>query len=747
MKAKRTSRSHLRSAGQGQKELPASPAEEAAVPVGRKLPGGSGAGDGRDAKMRDAGSPMPGKTPGLAKNAGEPRSQKVVPKPEKARASRPANRSTMGASESAAAPPHPARSAPGEQAPKVSVAPAHPETSGIFPRIEGVEPTPLPAAEQARSGEQAPQAVQLDWDRLARNMGILIEESGRAASAFLKPRNLGEASSSLGSDVSDLFKTLGQVAGHWMADPSRVVQAQSAWSGQLIDLWSESLRRLTGGAPPPPEPGTPTDRRFAAPEWRQIPAFDFLRQAYLMTTDWASTMVEDADSLDPRTREKARFYLRQVSSALSPSNFLATNPELLKETFDQSGDNLVRGMRMLAEDIEAGQGELKIRQSDSTPFELGVNMAVTPGKVVYRNDLMELIQYAPSTSDVFRRPLLIVPPWINKFYVLDLNPEKSFIRWAVEQGLTVFVISWVNPDERHADQGFEAYMREGIFAALGAIEQATGERDTAAIGYCVGGTLLAITLASMAAQGDDRIGSSTFFTAQVDFRDAGDLKVFADEEQIQALEAQMAETGYLKGSKMANAFNMLRPNELIWSFVVNNYLKGKAPVAFDLLAWNSDSTRMPAANHAFYLRNCYLENKLTKGEMVIAGERLDLGKVTIPVYNLATREDHIAPARSVFAGAKFFGGPMRYVLAGSGHIAGVVNPPTKAKYQYWAGPPVEGSFESWLERATERPGSWWPDWLSWLSAQAPEKVPARIPGTGKLAALCDAPGDYVRVRA
>ncbi len=627
---------------------------------------------------------------------------------------------------------------------------SRPEQRETAARSEATDFPPHQATEQAGTGsvdQEAPKPGQPDWDRLARNMGLFIQESGKAASAFLKPRETGEVSTSLGNDVSDLFKTLGQVAGHWMSDPSRVVQAQAAWSGQFIDLWSESLRRFSGGATQAPEPTEPIDKRFAAPEWRQNPVFDFMRQTYLMTTDWASTMVEEADTLDPKTREKARFYLRQVSSALSPSNFLATNPELLKETFDQSGENLVRGMRMLAEDIEAGKGELKIRQSDTSPFKLGVNMAVTPGKVVFRNELMELIQYAPSTPDVFRRPLLIVPPWINKFYVLDLNPEKSFVRWAVEQGLTVFVISWVNPDERHADKGFEAYMREGVFGALDAIEQATGERDVATIGYCVGGTLLAIGLAYMAARGEDRVSSSTFFTAQVDFRDAGDLKIFADEDQIQTLEAQMAEKGYLKGSKMANAFNMLRPNELIWSFVVNNYIKGKAPMAFDLLTWNSDSTRMPAANHAFYLRNCYLENKLTKGEMVIAGEKLDLGKVTIPVYNLATREDHIAPARSVFTGAKFFGGPTRYVLAGSGHIAGVVNPPAKAKYQYWADPPVEGSFEDWLKRATEHRGTWWPDWLSWLTAQAPDMVPARVPGTGKLPALCDAPGEYVRVQA
>jgi polyhydroxyalkanoate synthase len=340
-----------------------------------------------------------------------------------------------------------------------------------------------------------------------------------------------------------------------------------------------------------------------------------------------------------------------------------------------------------------------------------------------------------------------VPPWINKFYVLDLNPEKSFIRWAVSQGLTVFVISWVNPDERQAEKSFEDYMREGILTALDAVEFATGEREVTAIGYCVGGTLLAITLAYMAQVDDRRIASATLFTTQVDFTDPGDLKHFVDEERIRSIEATMSDTGYLEGARMASAFNMLRPNELIWSYVVNNYLKGKEPPAFDLLVWNSDSTRMPKANHSFYLRNCYLENNLSRGRLEIAGKTLDLGKVTIPIYNLAAREDHIAPARSVFNGAKLFGGEMRYVLAGSGHIAGVVNPMSKPKYQYWTGPQPSGTFEDWLKLATEHPGSWWADWIQWISTQAPERVASRIPGDGKLPALCDAPGEYVRVKA
>ncbi len=388
-----------------------------------------------------------------------------------------------------------------------------------------------------------------------------------------------------------------------------------------------------------------------------------------------------------------------------------------------------------------------MRQTDPSGFEVGRNMAVTPGEVVFRNDLIELIQYAPTTETVFKRPLLIVPPWINKFYILDLNPQKSFIKWMVDQGLTVFCISWVNPDERHAEKDFESYMNEGIEAAIDAVGAATGENEVAAAGYCVGGTLLAVTLAMQAATGRKRITSATLLTTQVDFTHAGDLKVFADEEQIKQVEKTMGERGYLEGARMANAFNMLRPNDLIWPYVVNNYIKGKAPSAFDLLYWNSDATRMPAANHSFYLRNCYLENNLAKGRMVLSNVRLDLKQVKIPVFNLATREDHIAPALSVFKGSKRFGGTVDYVLAGSGHIAGVVNPPAKPKYGFWTGGPVKGQFEEWLEKAAETPGSWWPYWLRWMEAQAPERVPARSPGGGALPSLGPAPGTYVRVRS
>lgn len=611
-------------------------------------------------------------------------------------------------------------------------------------------PAPLKPARRAPAPPVAPARFTPsahDFGIIAENLAQLVDQGRKALAAAIGGIEPGDTRSELASNVADAAKTLGVVAERWFAKPELAVAAQADLVSGLTDIWSQTLRRFSGEDAPPIVPPDPHDKRFAAPEWRDNPFFDWLRQSYALTSRWAGEAVERTEGLDPQTRSKAAFYTRLIASALSPSNFVATNPELLRATLDARGENLVRGMKMLAEDLSAGRGMLKLRQSDESKFELGVDMANTPGKVVYRNEVMELIQYAPATEAVYARPLLIVPPWINKFYVLDLNAEKSFVRWAVSKGLTVFVISWVNPGEKQAELGFDAYMREGVLAALDAVEQATGENRVAAAGYCVGGTMLASTLAYMAEKGDKRIDSVTFLATQVDFTDAGDMQVFIDEARLAALDEAMARTGYLEGVKMATTFNMLRPNELFWTYFVNNYMKGVEPAAFDLLTWNSDCTRIPRANHLFYLRQCYIENNLARGEMVIDGVRLNLRKVKIPIYELATKDDHIAPARSVFTGAKFFGGEVRYVLAGAGHIAGVVNPPEKNKYQYWTGGPPTGAYEDWVKAAKETKGSWWPDWLAWITAQAPKKVPARTPGDGKLAPLCDAPGEYVRVRA
>jgi polyhydroxyalkanoate synthase len=515
-----------------------------------------------------------------------------------------------------------------------------------------------------------------------------------------------------------------------------------------LDLWGTAVRRMAGeGDVKPAIAPSPRDKRFQDPEWTSNQFFDFIMQLYLLTTQWAHDLVRNAEGLDPHTRKKAEFYVQQITNALAPSNFVLTNPEVLRETLASRGDNLVRGMKMLAEDIEAGRGTLRIRQSDPANLEVGVNMATTPGKVIYQNDLMQLIQYAPSTETVLRTPLLIVPPWINKFYILDLRPEKSYIKWCVDQGITVFVISWVNPDKELSKKTWADYMKEGPLAAMDVIEKVTGEMKVHTAGYCVGGTLLASTLAYLAEKRRQRVTSATLFAAQVDFTHGGDLLVFVDEDQISALERDMEESGVLEGSRMAMAFNMLRSNDLIWSYVVNNYLKGQPPSAFDLLHWNSDATRMPAANHSYYLRNCYLDNRLSTGSMVLDDTLLDLSKVKVPVYNLATREDHIAPAESVLYGSQFFGGPVKFVLSGSGHIAGVVNPPAGGKYQYWTNDNIKaGSVTEWMKGAVEHKGSWWPDWLQWLEAIDGERVPARQVG-GVLPPIEDAPGSYVRVRA
>jgi len=586
-----------------------------------------------------------------------------------------------------------------------------------------------------------------DPESLAVNLARAMEQLGKAASAWLAPRESGQKSDVFAEPVTDMVKTLSKVSEYWLSDPRRTLEAQTHLMGSFFEIWSRTLHRMSGEVGMA-EPASlqRNDKRFSDEDWVKNPFFDFIRQAYFVTSDWAERMVEDAEGLDDHTKHKAAFYVRQVSSALSPTNFVTTNPQLYRETVASNGANLVKGMQMFAEDVAAGRGDLKLRQTDTSKFAIGENIAITPGKVIAQSDVCQVLQYEATTETVLKRPLLICPPWINKFYVLDLNPQKSFIKWAVDQGHTVFVISWVNPDERHATKDWEAYAREGIGFALDTVEQATGEREVNAIGYCVGGTLLAATLALHAAEGDNRIRSATLFTTQVDFTHAGDLKVFVDEDQIRQIEQNMSVTGYLDGSKMATAFNMLRASELIWPYFVNNYLKGQDPLPFDLLYWNSDSTRMPAANHSFYLRNCYLENKLSKGAMVLAGRQISLGDVKIPIYNLATKEDHIAPPRSVFLGSSSFGGKVTYVLSGSGHIAGVVNPPDKGKYQFWTGGAPKGEFDEWFKAAKETPGSWWPHWHQWIEKLDKRRVPARKPG-GPLNSLEEAPGSYVRARA
>ncbi|MEO1575417.1 MAG: class I poly(R)-hydroxyalkanoic acid synthase, partial [Pseudomonadota bacterium] len=431
-----------------------------------------------------------------------------------------------------------------------------------------------------------------------------------------------------------------------------------------------------------------------------------------------------------------------------PSNFPLTNPEVIKETLDSGGQNLMRGLQNLARDMKAGGGSLRITMADPDAYELGLNVATTPGKVVFQNDAMQLIQYEPTTKRVYRRPLVIFPPWINKYYILDLQPENSFVRYAVSRGYTVFLVSWVNPDERLAKKTMDDYLREGIFGALDAVEQATGQREVTTIGYCIGGTLMSAALAHMAATGDDRIKANTIFAAQMDFSQAGDLRVFIDETQLEQLDRRMSKKGYLDGDDMYGAFNLLRSNDLIWSFWVNNYLMGKDPLKFDLLYWNGDTTRMPRALHMYYLREMYLKNNLSKpGGITLDGVPIDLGKVETPIYLQASREDHIAPYPSVFKSVNLFSGPVRFTLAGSGHIAGVINPPSANKYNYWMNEAQPADLDEWMAGAESFDGSWWDDWDRWLKGYSGSKVAARVPGERDLPVIEDAPGSYAKARS
>ncbi len=578
---------------------------------------------------------------------------------------------------------------------------------------------------------------------ITRSMADVAERSQRIVGEWLKR----QAQQKKSPDPLNIGSAFLEMTARLMANPATLMQAQIGFWQDYLTLWQNTARRMMGIDTAPVIDAPAGDRRFKDDAWRENEVFDFIKQSYLLSARYVQDVVKHVDGLDPKTAQKVDFYARQFVDAMSPSNFLFTNPEVLRKTAESGGENLLKGLNNLLTDLERGKGQLRIKMTDMEAFKFGENIAVTPGKVVYQNDLMQLIQYAPSTDKVLKRPLLIGPPWINKFYILDLRPRNSFVRWAVSQGHTVFVISWVNPDEHLAEKSFEDYMTEGYLAALDAIEQATGEREVNAIGYCLGGTLLASTLAWMAARGDDRIKSATFFVTMMDFREAGELGVFIDEEQLKSLEDKMNQRGYLEGSEMATTFNMLRANDLIWSFVVNNYLLGNEPFPFDLLYWNSNSTRMPARMHSFYLRKMYQENLLAKpGGITLNGEAIDLGRVKTPSYFLSTREDHIAPWKSTYRGTQLLGGEKRFVLAASGHIAGVVNPPDTGKYNHWINTDLPPDPESWFQGATEMAGSWWPDWQRWITSLDKTQVKAREPGDGKLKPIEDAPGSYVTVR-
>jgi polyhydroxyalkanoate synthase len=594
-----------------------------------------------------------------------------------------------------------------------------------------------------------PDGAAADADRMAEAFNRFAERGQRIVDAFVE-RQAEDGGFQLPDPfvVGSAFLDLGA---RMIADPAKLAEAQAElWRG-YAQLWEATTRRLAGEEVRPVVAADPADKRFKDKDWDEELVFDVVKQTYLLTANWLQATVRDVDGLDAKTAEKVNFYTRQLIDAASPSNFVATNPKVLKATIESRGENLINGLDRLLKDLENGKGRLKISMTDPDAFTLGVNVAASPGKVVFENDLMQLLQYAPATAAVARRPLLIVPPWINKYYVLDLQPRNSFIKWAVDNGLTVFVISWVNPDRSLAHKTFDDYMLEGPLAALQAIERATGERECNLIGYCIGGTLLAATLAWIEGHDDPawrgRVASATYFTTMVDFAEPGELGVFIDDEQLKLLEEHMRKKGYLDGAHMAQVFNMLRDNDLIWSFVVNNYLLGREPLAFDLLYWNSDNTRMPAMMHGMYLRKMYLENKLVEpGGIELAGVPLDLRRISAPTYILSTSEDHIAPWKSTYKATRLYGGPVKFVLSASGHIAGVINPPAAGKYCYWTNARKPSSPDAWFKGAVRRDGSWWPDWLKWIGRFAGGRVAARVPGAGGLKAIADAPGSYAKVR-
>ncbi|WP_374536355.1 PHA/PHB synthase family protein [Chitinimonas taiwanensis] len=546
--------------------------------------------------------------------------------------------------------------------------------------------------------------------------------------------------------VQHAFEALWRVV---LEKPEPMLRAQWDFWLAYAELTQQTLRQFWLGEPPPP---AVPDKRFKDELWVNNQVFGFVKQAYLLASRHIQDGVAGVEGLDVHTARQVNFYTRQFVDALAPTNFLATNPTALKATLDSGGENLIQGFSHLLDDLQRNGGRLMPKMTDTTAFTLGANVASTPGKVVFQNALLQLIQYAPSTSQVHQTPLLIVPPWINKFYILDLKPKNSLIKWLVDQGLSVFVISWVNPDARHREMDFADYLQQGVLAALDAIEAATGEKRINAAAYCIGGTLLASTLAWMAAAKDkryppSRIKSAAFFTTMLDFREPGELGVFIDEQQLAGLDAYMEEKGYLEGHQMAGVFNLLRENDLIWSFVVNNYLLGREPMPFDLLYWNSDATRMPAAMHRFYLRKMYLENALqAPGGVTLAGVPIDLRAIRTPAYFISAREDHIAPWTSTYVGARLLSGPVRFVLGGSGHIAGIVNPPAANKYCYASNPALPPTAEDWLAGSVAHEGSWWSDWDAWLAPHKGKLVPARTPGAGSLPALEEAPGSYVRAR-
>jgi polyhydroxyalkanoate synthase len=606
--------------------------------------------------------------------------------------------------------------------------------------------SPQPAPSTSASLDFLSSSQRESLEQLSLNLArAAMTAQGAIAEAALRQADRPAA---LTPDPFHVASSLSEVMARLAAQPDRLMRAQADLFSRYMDLWKVAAQRAggeSGAEVARPERG---DKRFTDPEWSSNPVFDVIKQSYLITSEWLNELVGGVEGVEPITKRRVEFFTKMLTDAISPSNFLMSNPAALREAMQSNGESIVKGMENFAADLSRGGGQLSISQTDFSQFKVGENVATAPGKVIFQNELIQILQFEPTTKTVCEIPLLIFPPWINKYYILDLRPENSMIRWLTSQGITVFVTSWVNPDSSLATRTFEDYLNEGIYAATDAVMKQAGVKQVNTVGYCIGGTLLSCALAHMAARGDKRIASSTFFAAQQDFSEAGDLLLFTNEDWLRELEGKMdAGGGVLSGQTMADTFNALRSNDLIWSFFVNNYLMGKEPRPFDLLFWNADQTRMPKTLHLSYLRKFYGENALAKGELVLDNVRLDLGQVKTPIYVQSSKEDHIAPYRSVYKGARLFGGPVNFMMAGSGHIAGVINHPDAKKYQHWTNPELPATVEEWMAGATEHPGSWWPDWMTWLKTRSGGQIPARDPAKGPLKPIEDAPGSYVKVKS
>ncbi len=615
------------------------------------------------------------------------------------------------------------------------------------------QPKSKPAeAQEAAPGSRAesapePTAATPSQAELIETLSMNLAKAAMMAQSAIAEAALTQADrpAALSADPFNVAPAMTSVMTSLAAQPDKMIQAQADLFGRYMQLWSSTARQAAGETPDP----APDDKRFKDPAWSENPMFDMMRRSYLLTSDWMNGLIAGVEDVDPTLKRRAQFFTRLLTDAFSPSNFLASNPVALKALAETSGESLVKGMQNFAADLERGGGSLRISQADYGKFVVGENVATAPGQVVWRDELFELIQYAPTTETQHETPLLIFPPWINKFYIMDLQPANSLIRWLSAQGFTVFVCSWVNPDKDKAGFGFDDYLEKGIYRAVEKTLEQAGTKQLNAVGYCIGGTLLGAGLAHMAAKGDKRIAAATFFAAQHDFAEAGDLLLFTDEHWIAEIERQMdAAGGVLPGAAMAETFNALRSNDLIWSFFISNYLLGKDPPAFDLLFWNADQTRMPKTLHLDYLRQMYGANALAKGQFEIGGLTADLSKVEIPLYFQASREDHIAPMNSVYRSAKLFGGKdVTFTLAGSGHIAGVINAPAAKKYQHWTNPALPATLAEWQAEAVEHSGSWWEHWSAWLGARSGKQIPARDPAKGLLKPIEPAPGSYVKVKS